>query len=411
MMKHNALALTLGLLLVVPAGTMAQESDRENDATMSERTEERARARDLGIQPGILPTGDWNAITDVPGVKVGHRTVSRGDSVRTGVTAILPHGDNLYREKVPAAVYLGNAYGKMAGTTQIQELGTLESPIALTNTLSVGAGVQALVRHTLDQPGNESVRSVNAVVGETNDSYLNDIRGMHVTQEDFLAAIASAATGPVAEGSVGAGTGTTCFGFKGGIGTSSRRLPDDHGGYTVGVLVQSNYGGVLTINGAPVGRELGDFPLSEYTTGVHAHGSCMIVVATNAPLSHRNLERVAKRAVLGLGQTGSSMQNGSGDYVLAFSTAYRLPEDGEHLEPAVELVANRSMSTLFMATVEATEEALYNSLFQATTVTGRDGNRREAIPLDRVVEICGRYGVLNLQDRLPGVQLQKPAAE
>jgi len=361
------------------------------------------RARDIGIQVGILPVGRFNAITDVPGVTVGHTTLSEGDAVRTGVTAILPHDGNLYQQKVPAAVYLGNAFGKLAGSTQVQELGALETPIVLTNTLSVSAGIEGVVRYTLTQPGNETVRSVNAVVGETNDGYLNDIRGLHVTTDHVLAAIAAAQAGPVAEGSVGAGTGTSCFGFKGGIGTSSRRLPGDRGGYTVGVLVQSNYGGVLTINGAPVGRELGTFPLSEYTAGAQDDGSCMIIVATDAPLSPRNLERLAKRAVLGLGRTGSCLDNGSGDYVIAFSTAYRLPNDAGRLDPPVALVSNRSMSTLFRAAVEATEEAVYNSMFMAAPVTGRDGHTRQTIPLDRVVEISDHYRLLNLQDRLPGV--------
>ncbi|MDK2973211.1 MAG: D-aminopeptidase [Candidatus Sumerlaeota bacterium] len=369
------------------------------------------RARELGIDVGILPTGKWNAITDVDGVAVGHKTLWEGENVRTGVTVILPHAGNIYREKVPAAVYLGNAYGKLAGSTQVQELGTLETPIALTNTLSVAAGMEGLIRHTLQQDGNESVRSVNAVVGETNDAWLNDIRGMHVTPAHVLEALASAKAGPVEEGTVGAGTGTSCFGFKGGIGTSSRRLPAEFGGYTVGVLVQTNYGGVLTINGAPVGRELGSFPLSDYTTGPRVDGSCMVVVATDAPLSPRNLERVAKRAIIGLGRTGSYLSNGSGDFVIAFSTAYRLPHDGERLDPPVALVANDSMSTLFMATAEATEEAVYNSMFMATSVTGNDGHRREAIPLDRVAEICRRYGVLDLQDRLPGVRAGQAAAE
>jgi len=373
------------------------------------QAEKRARCRELGIQVGILPTGRWNGITDVPGVKVGHQTLWRGDSVRTGVTVIVPHDGNTYREKVPAAVYCGNAFGKLAGSTQIAELGTLDTPIALTNTLGVAACMQGLIRHTLNQPGNETVGSVNAVVGETYDGYLNDIRGMHVTAEDTLAAIASAASGPVAEGSVGAGTGTSCFGFKGGIGTSSRRVPRDLGGYTVGVLVQSNYGGILSINGAPVGRELGDFSMSEYTTAPSGDGSCMIVVATNAPLSPHGLERLAKRAVLGLGRTGSSMQNGSGDYVIAFSTAYRIPDHDRLLDPPVVTVAGRAMNPLFMATVEATEEAVYNSMFKATSVSGVDGHRRQAIPLDRVVEICRRYGVLNLQERLPGVHDTQPA--
>lgn len=363
----------------------------------------RPRAREIGIEVGILPTGPLNAITDVEGVKVGHKTLWRGDTVRTGVTVILPHGDNLFQEKIPAAIYLGNAFGKLAGSTQVEELGNIETPIALTNTLNVPIAVQALIRYTLQHPGNESVRSVNAVVGETNDGGLNDIRGLHVTEADVIEALESAASGPVEEGSVGAGTGTSCFGFKGGIGTSSRQLPNDFGGYTVGVLVQTNYGGVLTINGAPVGRELGNFPLSEYTKGQQSEGSCMIVVATNAPLSSRNLKRLAKRAVLGLGQTGSSMSNGSGDFVIAFSTAYRVPYNSDILEPPVALLSNNYMSLLFMAVVEATEEAVYNSMFKAISVTGRDGRTREAIPIDQVIEICRKYNVLNLQQRLPGV--------
>jgi len=363
----------------------------------------RARAREIGIEVGILPTGPLNAITDVEGVKVGHKTVWQGDAVRTGVTVILPHGDNLFQEKIPAAIYLGNAFGKLAGSTQVEELGNIETPIALTNTLNVPIAVQALIRYTLQQPGNESVGSVNAVVGETNDGWLNDIRGMHVTESDVITALEAASSGTVEEGSVGAGTGTSCFGFKGGIGTSSRILPEDMGSYTVGVLVQTNYGGVLRINGAPVGRELGTFPLSDYTKGLQGEGSCMIVIATDAPLSPRNLKRLAKRAVLGLGQTGSPMFNHSGDFVVAFSTAYRIPYNGDMLEPPVALLSNNSTSILFMAVVEATEEAVYNSMFTATTVMGRDGNTLEAIPIDKVIEISRKYNVLNLQDRLPGV--------
>ncbi len=368
---------------------------------------ERKRARDLGIHVGILPTGKWNAITDVAGVKVGHETLIEGDSVRTGVTAILPHDGNLYQSKVPAAVYLGNAYGKMAGSTQIQELGNIETPIVLTNTLAVGTGVEAVVQYSLAQEGNESVRSVNAVVGETNDSYLNDIRSMPLTRDHFLQAIEAAQSGAVAEGTVGAGTGTTLFGFKGGIGTSSRMIPKDRGGYTVGVLVQSNFGGVLTVNGAPVGRELGDFYLSQYTEENVADGSCMIVVATDAPLDARNLERLAKRAMVGLSRTGSFVSNGSGDYVIAFSTAYTIPNDSKVLDPPVATVSNTYMSSLFMAAAEATEEALYNSMFMATSVTGRDGNHRDAIPLDKVVEISGKYNLLQLQERLPEVKLEE----
>lgn len=400
------------LVAALFAGMLAAPSDAGSGASASEAPAAvRARARDIGVHVGILPTGEWNAITDVPGVKVGHQTIVRGDNVRTGVTVIFPHDGNIYAEKVPAAVHCGNAFGKLAGSTQVVELGTIETPIALTNTLSVPVCMQAVVRRTLAQPGNEKVRSVNALVGETNDGWLNDIRGMHVTEADVFAAMDAAASGPVAEGSVGAGTGTSCFGFKGGIGTSSRRLPADLGGYTVGVLVQSNYSGVLVVNGAPVGRELGNFPLSEYTapTDPAGDGSCMIVVATDAPLSPRSLERMARRCVIGLGQTGSSMQNGSGDYAIAFSTAYRVPVHTGLLDPPVAEVANHAMSPLFMAVVEATEEALLNSLFMATDVAGIDGHERQAIPLDRVAEICGRYGVLRLHDRLPPVGEKKTA--
>jgi D-aminopeptidase len=377
------------------------------DGPAQENTEglPRARARDLGIEVGILPTGKWNAITDVKGVKVGHETVWEGDSIRTGATAIIPHDGNLYQNKVPAAVFLGNAYGKLAGSTQVQELGNLETPIVLTNTLNVSTGMEALIRYTLNQSGNESVQSVNALVGETNDAYLNDIRGMHVTTDHVMTAIKNAKSGPVEEGTIGAGTGTTCFGYKGGIGSSSRVIPEDRGGYTVGVLLQTNYGGILTVNGAPVGRELGEFHLNQYTKTHKADGSCMIIVATDAPLSPRNLERLANRALLGLGRTGSYISNGSGDYVIAFSTAYTIPNNDEILEPPVELVANGKMSPLFMAVVEATEEAVYNSLFMATGVTGRDGHSKPAIPLDRVVEITKQYGVHNLQEKLPGIDL------
>jgi D-aminopeptidase len=364
----------------------------------------RARARDLGIHIGILPTGPLNAITDVAGVRVGQVTLARGDAVRTGITAILPHDGNVFQEKVPAAVHLANAFGKMAGSTQIAELGNMESPIVLTNTMAVAAGIEGIIRHTIAQPGNEAVRSVNAVVGETNDGYLNDIRTLSVTAADVLEAIRIAAPGPVAEGAVGAGTGTSAFGFKGGIGTASRRLPGSLGGYTVGVLVQSNYTGTLVINGAPIGRELGKFPMAELTRRADGDGSCMIVVATDAPLCARNLGRLAARAIVGLARTGSDLQNGSGDYVIAFSTAYRIPHDGGRLDPPVALLANSAMNPLFTAAAEATEEALVNSLLMATTTTGRDGNTREAIPLDRVVEITRRYNLHQLQDRLPPVQ-------
>ena len=350
---------------------------------------ERPRIRDLGVAPGILEPGYSNAITDVVGVRIGHTTIVEGDSVRTGVTAILPHGGDIFRDKVPAAVYVGNGFGKAAGFLQVQELGTIEAPIVLTNTLSVGRAIEATVAWTLRQEGLENVRSVNAVVGETNDGYLNDIRGMHVTSEHVWSAIESARPGPVAEGSVGAGTGTRALGWKGGIGTASRVLPDSLGGYTVGALVQTNFGGVLTIDGVRVGEALGRYSFREtLETGPPEEpsagdGSCMMIVATDAPLSPRNLERVARRAVLGMARTGGFMSNGSGDFVIAFSTAYRLPHDAR--EPAsVELLPNDAMSPLFLATVESIEEAIYNSLTTATTVRGRDGHEVEAIPIDRL---------------------------
>ena len=360
------------------------------DKTVDAQENKRPRAREIGIEVGVLPTGSLNAITDVEGVKVGHKTVWQGETIRTGVTVILPHGNNLFQEKVPAAVFIGNGFGKLAGSTQVEELGNIETPIALTNTLSVPVALSALIRYTLRQPGNIFVSSVNAVVGETNDGWLNDIRGMHVTEADVMEAIEAAKSGPVEEGSVGAGTGTMCFGFKGGIGTSSRKVPDKPGGYTVGVLVQTNYGGELTINGAPVGRELKKIQLIESAGQPEEDGSCMIVVATDAPLSPHNLQRLAKRAILGLGRTGSSMSNGSGDYVIAFSTAYRIPHKSEILDPPVAFVSNDNMSYLFMAVVEAAEEAVYNSLCKATSVKGRAGHTGIAIPVDKVMEICRR---------------------
>jgi len=331
-----------------------------------------------------------NAITDVAGVEVGHRTLVEGDSVRTGVTAVLPHGGNLFQRKVPAAVCVGNGFGKAAGFLQVRELGNLETPIILTNTLSVGTAVEAVVRWTLAQPGNEGVRSVNAVVGETNDGFLNDIRGLHVTAKDVVAAIEAAAPGPVAEGSVGAGTGTRAFCWKGGIGTASRVLPADRGGYTVGVLVQTNFGGVLTIDGAAVGERLGCVPFgaaTETTADTAAadprgDGSCMIVLATDAPVSDRNLGRMAARAILGLARTGSFMSNGSGDFVIAFSTRNLEDYEPPSRERVTTAVENDAMSPLFLATVEAVEEAVYNSLLKATTVTGIDGHTVEAIPIE-----------------------------
>ena len=347
--------------------------------------EQRPRVRDLGVEPGVLAPGPLNAITDVAGVRVGHHTLVEGESVRTGVTAILPHGGNLFRQKVPAAVHVGNGFGKAAGFLQVRELGQIETPIVLTNTLSVGAAIEAVVGWTLAQPGNQDVRSVNAVVGETNDGFLNDIRGMHVTAEHVRAAIGSASSRRVAEGSVGAGTGTRAFCWKGGIGTSSRVLPDRLGGWTVGALVQSNFGGILTIDGAPVGEELGCVPFGlTAETAPSGDGSCMIVIATDAPVGSRSLERVARRAMLGLARTGSFASNGSGDFVIAFSTRNLEPYAPEDRERVITVVDNDHMSPLFLATVEAVEEAVYNSLTAATTVTGRDGHRAEAIPIDRV---------------------------
>ena len=357
---------------------------------------ERARAREIGIEVGILAPGRWNAITDVKGVLVGQETVWQGIDVRTGVTAILPHPGNIFQEKVPAGVHVWNAFGKAMGITQIEELGNIETPILLTNTLSVPRVAEALVEYILELPGNEDVLSVNPMVGETNDGYLNDIRGLHVTKEHALAAIKKAASGLIEEGSVGAGTGTQCFGFKGGIGTSSRVLPERFGGYTVGVSAQTNFGGILRVNGAPVGRELGVYSYA-------SEGSCMIVVATDAPLGARNLKRLAKRAILGLGRTGSFGGGSSGEYVLAFSTApsSRIMHRPGAITYQQELVHNDHMSPLFLAVVEAAEEAIYNSLFKATTVVGRDGHTSQAIPVDRVVEICGRYNVLDLGRKLP----------
>jgi D-aminopeptidase len=352
--------------------------------------EERPRIRDLGVRPGVLPPGKWNAITDVEGVRVGHRTIVEGDSIRTGVTAILPHGGNLFQKKVPAAVFVGNGFGKAAGFLQVRELGNLETPIVLTNTLAVGTAVDSVVGWTLAQPGNGLVRSVNAVVGETNDGYLNDIRARRVTGKDVVAAIEAALAappGPVPEGSVGAGTGTSALGWKGGIGTSSRVLPAKLGGYAIGALVQSNFGGILTIDGARVGEILGRYDFQkELARSSPGDGSCMIVIATDAPLSARNLERVARRAVLGLARAGSYMGNGSGDFVIAFST--RNLEDHGPSKPVrqVEDLENDYVSPIFLAAVESVEEAIDNSLVRATTVTG-NGHTVEAIPVDRLKQI------------------------
>lgn len=353
---------------------------------MSSQSIAQSRARDLGIPFGILPTGSLNAITDVPGVKVGQVTKIQGQDIRTGVTAILPHEGNLFQEKVPAAIFVGNGFGKLAGVTQVQELGNLESPIILTNTLSVAAGIEGVIRYTLDQSGNESVQSVNAVVGETNDGYLNDIRGMHISPEEIIQAIQSAKEGKVEEGNVGAGTGTVCFGWKGGIGTASRKLPESLGGHTVGVLVQSNFGGNLQIGGVPVGENLGRYPFKDALE--KSDGSCMIVVATDAPILERNLERMAQRAMMGLAKTGGIASNGSGDYVIAFSTAQglRIPHSipSQQLQKA-EFLGNEDMTAIFMAVIEATEEAIVNSLFAAETMVGKENRKIEALPKEKVL--------------------------
>lgn len=353
------------------------------------------RIRDLGVEIGVLSTGKLNAITDVAGIKVGHSTLINGDSIRTGVTAVIPHSGNVFQEKVPAAVYIGNGFGKLSGSTQINELGNLETPIILTNTLSVATAMNAVIRYTLDMKGNEEVQSVNAVVGETNDGYLNDIRGQAVKIDDVISAIENARENNTEEGNVGAGTGTVSFGFKGGIGTSSRILPENLGGYTIGVLVQTNFGGVLQIAGVPVGKELKKFSFSDELLN-NVDGSCMIVVATNAPLDSRNLERLAKRAFLGLAKTGGIASNGSGDYVIAFSTApgMRIPHKINSKLQKQEVVPNDLMSPLFMAAIEATEEAILNSLFMAETTTGYKNHNIEALPLKKVIEILKQHGAI-----------------
>ena len=356
--------------------------------------QERLRAREYGIKPGILTPGPFNAITDVSGVKTGHQTIIRGDDIRTGVTVILPHDGNLYRERVPAAVYVGNGFGKAVGFTQIQELGEIETPIALTNTLSIHTVANGITDYILNLPGNEEVRSVNPVVGETNDGTLNRIRARIITIDDVYSAIKSASSGSVKEGNVGAGTGTRALGFKGGIGTSSRVLPEDKGGYTVGVLVQSNFGGILRINGAPVGEELGNHYMA-HDVPYDVNGSVMIIVATDAPVESRNLERLASRALLGMARTGGFASNGSGDYVIAFSTdpGVRRQIDDPAVVEKMSL-KNSEMTPLFLAAVEATEEAIYNSLFQANTMTGKDGFVQDALPLKQVLSILKKYNTI-----------------
>ncbi len=397
--------LILILSLLILSATVMESAQAQNQQ----------RARDLGIHTGILPTGQWNAITDVEGIKVGHKTRIEGTNVRTGVTAILPHSGNLFRERVPAAVYVGNGFGKALGFTQVQELGELETPLALTNTLSIFNAAHGVADYVLNQPGNENVRSVNPVVGETNDGWLNDIRARVISTEDVYDAIKAAETGSVEEGNVGAGTGTTALGFKGGIGTASRVIPENLGGYTVGVLVQSNFGGVLTINGAPVGEELGNHYLATRQTapsgqtGVLAKGltgedgydfdtdgSIMIVVATDAPITSRNLERLAKRAFLGIAKVGGFASNGSGDYVIAFSTnpEVRIRLDGDEFTQTNTELKNSAMTPLFLAAVEATEEAILNSLFMAETMEGTDRRVMESLPVDEVMEILRKYNAV-----------------
>jgi D-aminopeptidase len=363
----------------------------------SENPPERPRAAEIGLRVGVLPPGPLNAITDVAGVEVGQTTIVRGENVRTGVTAILPHAGNLYRERVPGGVFVGNGYGKLTGSTQVDEMGEIETPILLTSTTSVSRVADDLTSYMLSLSGNENVLSINPIVGETNDGYLNDIRGRHIASEDVVNAIKDARGGPVVEGSVGAGTGTVAFGWKGGIGTASRRLPAVLGGYTIGVLVQSNFGGVLTINGAPVGQELGQYYLHNQTSQVEAvknraDGSCMMVIATDAPLDARNLKRLAARAWVGMGRTGSSASNGSGDYAIAFSTApqVRIYMRDAPMTRKTEVLTNDAMSPLFEAAIEATEEAIYNSMLRATTVTG-NGHTVNALPIEKVVSILKEH--------------------
>ncbi len=367
----NLLVVTLSLMAAAPASFS------------------QTRARDFNIRIGVMQPGRNNAITDIEGVRVGHTTIIAGDSIRTGVTAIIPHPGNIFKNKIPAAMYIGNGFGKMTGYSQVKELGNIETPIVLTNTLSVPVAADALITYTLRE--NPDVYSVNSIVGETNDGGLNDIRGRHVKQEHVLDAIKNSKTGPVEEGNVGAGTGTICFGYKGGIGTASRLLPKSLGGYTVGVLVQSNFGGVLEINGVPVGKELGNYEFDDALK--NADGSCMMIVITDAPLDSRNLERVAKRAMMGLAKTGGIAANGSGDYVIALSVAKNnlIVSSKDPLYKS-EVLTNDAVTPLFLAIIEATEEAIVNSLFAAKTMSGRRGLKIEALPVDRVIDLMKKYG-------------------
>ncbi len=391
--------LAAALVVLAPAQAMSQDAAA------------RPRARDIGLAPGVFQPGPKNGITDVAGVRVGQTTVIEGDNVRTGVTAILPHGGNPYLSRVPAAIHVGNGFGKLMGVTQVQELGELETPILLTCTLCVWKAADAMVAWLLERDGMERVRSINPVVGETNDSGLNDIRSRPIRPEHVVSALESASEGPVEEGAVGAGAGTSAFGWKGGIGTSSRVLPESLGSWTVGVLVQSNFGGILQMGGAPVGIELGKYSFSgqvqragsaardaspapwDPKSDVQEWGSIMMVVATDAPLSDRNLERLAKRVIMGLSRTGSFASNGSGDYVIAFSTANGVRRSTTPSVVRVEDVHNEQMSGLFEAAVEATEEAVYNSLLKAVTVTG-NGRTVEALPLEPTLAVLRKYGVV-----------------
>jgi D-aminopeptidase len=354
---------------------------------------QKKRARDYGIEIGVLRTGKLNAITDVSGVKVGHVTLHQNDGVHTGVTTILPHDKNIFQNKIPAAIYIGNGFGKLTGYSQVEELGNIETPIVLTNTLSVPTASTAIIDYTFQSPDNKDIRSVNPIVGETNDGVLNDIRRRFITKEHVLEALMKAQTGAVEEGNVGAGAGTVCFGFKGGIGTSSRILPKSKGGYTVGVLVQSNFGGVLQVNGVPIGIELKKHKFSKIDETYKDDGSCMIVVLTDAPLSAKNLKRLASRAMLGLGRTGGMAANGSGDYVIAASTAedLRITHNSDSMFETFKVLRNNNLDVLFEAVIEATEEAIINSLFAAETLTGFENIKVEALPIGKTIEILTKY--------------------
>ncbi len=392
--KSLSLPLSLSLALAcLTAGHATAQSENN-----------RPRARDIGLVVGIFDTGTLNSITDVNGVRVGHSTVIRGDDIRTGVTAIIPAPGNLYTNPIPAWIHVGNGYGKLIGETQVREFGEIETPILLTCTLCVWSAANALKEWVYTQPGMGE-HTVNPIVGETNDSVVNNMWADPIQRDEVFEALNNASGGPVAEGSVGAGTGTQAFGWKGGIGTSSRVLPAELGGYTVGVLVQTNYGGIMTINGAPVGRELGTYSfqqqLQPQDDGDREDGSIMIILATDAPLNARSLDRLGLRAIMGLSRTGSFASNGSGDYVIAFSTnpAVRKPRTSD-TPVAIEVLVNASMSPLFAATAEATEEAIYNAIFKATTVSSSRGEL-QAVPMNVLTRLLEQYEVLNWDMRIP----------